>query len=430
MKTLLFVFLLLASLGLMGFYYWRNSAPETPTFRTVSAARGPLVVGVGATGSVEPVDVIDVGAQIIGMIQSFGPDVDRPGKTIDYCSRVTPGAVLAKLDDRPQQAELKQAKANESYAEAEVAGAAARLKKAERLFERAKKLRDTNSAADFENAEAEHEIAQAELRTAAAKLEQAKAATEQAKIKLDYTTIKSRVDGVLIVRKINVGQTVVAGLNAPSLFLIAKDLSRMHVMASVNEADIGDIHVGQAVTFKVDAYRDRTFSGKVTQIRDDANMSQNVVMYTVVVDVDNADRALKPYMTAKLQFEVARRTDALLIPNQAIRWRPTWAQISPSLRDELKSQLAPKPPFADEQDAAAEATEEKVELASPAVWVVSGDGFVRPVKVQSGLSNGLVTEIIDGKIGPSEKLVVNVVRDAQPDFVSGFISKVTKVRKR
>ena len=140
---------------------------------------------------------------------------------------------------------------------------------------------------------------------AEAKLDQAKIAAKQAEINLTYTTIPSPIDGIVIDRRVNVGQTVVAGMNAPSLFLLAKDLSHMRVWAAVNEADIGEIKVGQKVTFTVDAYRDRTFTGKVSQIRLTPVSSTNVVTYGVMVDVDNADGKLLPYMTAKLQFEVA-----------------------------------------------------------------------------------------------------------------------------
>ena len=128
----------------------------------------------------------------------------------------------------------------------------------------------------------------------------------------------------MIDRRVNVGQTVVAGMNAPSLFLLARDLGHMLVWSAVNEADIGDVKVGQPVTFTVDAYRDQTFSGKVSQIRLNASLQQNVVTYGVMVEVDNPDGKLLPYMTAKLQFEVARRRSAILVPNQALRWQPTW----------------------------------------------------------------------------------------------------------
>ena len=257
---------------------------------------------------------------------------------------------------------------------------------------------------------------------AEAKLEQAKIATKQAEINLGYTTIRSPVDGVVIDRRVNVGQTVVAGLNAPSLFLLAKDLSHMLVWAAVNEADIGDINVGQKVTFKVDAYRDRTFTGKVSQIRLNASLLQNVVTYGVVVDVDNTDGKLLPYMTAKLQFEVARRSNAILVPNQALRWQPTWEQISPSARAGLDAAQRTASPAGGATEAPSDDAEPTVDLGSPTVWVVADDGLVRPVSVKVGLSDGMVTEITGGELQAGDVVVVNVVREAKPDFVSSFIS--------
>ena len=181
----------------------------------------------------------------MGMIKSFGPDADRPGKTIDFNSRVKEGDVLAQLDDLPYKAELDKAVAGLRLAEAEVKQDPRNRDQAERDFHRAEKLRNTKSAeAEYENAMSQYEIAQAELAMSEAKVEQAKIAKKQAEINLDYTTIRSPVDGTVIARRVNVGQTVVARLNAPSLFLLAKDLSRMQVWAAVNEADIGDVHDG------------------------------------------------------------------------------------------------------------------------------------------------------------------------------------------
>jgi HlyD family secretion protein len=297
------------------------------------------------------------------------------------------------------------------------------------MFRRAERLIGTNSASDFENATAEYEIAQADVAAAEAKVEQSKVLAEQAQINLGYTTIRSPVDGVVIDRRVNVGQTVVAGLNAPSLFLMAKDLSRMLVWAAVNEADIGDVHLGQKVTFKVDAYRERTFSGKVAQIRLNASMVQNVVTYGVVVEVDNLDGTLLPYMTAKLQFEIARRSNALLVPNQALRWQPAWDEVSPTVRAGLESQIAEKTLSSQEKDAESAEVEAKVDLASPVVWVLADDGFVRPVKVRVGLSDGLSTEIAEGELEAGMHVVLKVVRAARPDFVSSFISKVTNTKK-
>jgi HlyD family secretion protein len=424
-KILLFLIVPLVAIG-VGYRTWYDTAGDRPQFRTLPVARGDLFIGVTATGNVEPVQIIDVGAQIVGMVKSFGPDGNRPGETIDYCSRVKQGDILAQLDDLPHQAELKRATAGLRLAEGELQQARAHQAKAERDFHRAERLRETNSAADYEAATSQFDIAQAELAMCEAKVEQAKSVKKVAEINLDYTTIRSPVNGTVIARRVNVGQTVVAGLNAPSLFLLARDLSRMQVWAAVNEADIGDIHVGQKVTFKVDAYRDRSFTGKVSQIRLDASMVSSVVTYGVVVDVENTDGKLMPYMTAKLQFEVAKRSDVLLVPDQALRWRPTWDQVTPSARAKLPPPLPRKPRPAEEKDGDAEADEPTVETGTPAVWLRADDGLVRPLPVKLGLSDGMVTELTGGDLKIKDEVVINVVRAAKPDFVSSFIKHIVK----
>lgn len=421
----------IVALGLLlaagGGYQWYSAGGGKPTFRSQQVMRGDLFIGVTATGTVEPVEIIDVGAQIVGSIKSFGPDLERPGKTVDYRSRVKKGAVLAHLDDQPHVAKLENEQTALKLAEAELNRSRTKLKQAKRDFARAEELKDIDSVAEYENAMSTLEMAKADLAMSEAKVEQAKIALKQAEINLGYTIIRSPVDGVVIDRRVNVGQTVVAGLNAPSLFLMAKDLSHMMVWAAVNEADIGDVHVGQKVTFKVDAYNDRTFTGKVSQIRLNAGLQQNVVTYGVVVDVDNRDNALLPYMTAKLQFEVARRSNALLVPNQVLRWKPTWAQISPDAREGLtEPNAAQASADATKSEGQEEGKEPTVSTATPTVWVVADDGLVRPVPIKVGLSDGTVTEIVHGDLDAGTEVVGGVVREAQADFVSSFISKVTK----
>jgi HlyD family secretion protein len=429
MKKVLIILFAIATLGVAvgGLYYlWINYSVRQPAFRTLPVTRGDLLVSVSATGSVEPVEIIDVGAQIVGIITKFGPDVDRPGKTIDFRSHVKQGAILAQLDDLPHRAELKKAIANLKLADGQLVRARAHLRQTESEFHRAEKLVGTNSVSDYETALANFDMAKADVVVAEATVEQSAVAKEQAEINLSYTVIRSPVEGVVIDRRVNVGQTVVAGLNAPSLFLMAKDLSRMLVWSGVNEADIGDIHVGQAVTFKVDAYRDVPFHGKVSQIRLNASMLQSVVTYGVVVDVDNTQGMLMPYMTARLQFEVARRSNCLLVPNQALRWRPTRDEISPPAWAEIQPSAVKKGASQGEDSAAGDESEERVDLGTPTVWVVAEDGFVRPVKVGTGISDGVNTEITSGDLQPTDAVAVNTVREVKPDFVSSFILQLTK----
>src|SRR5262249_34829011 len=223
---------------------------------------------------------------------------------------------------------------------------------------------------------------------AKATLGDAEAALHNAEINLGYCTIKSPVKGVIVDRRVNVGQTVVSSLNAPSLFLIAKDLKRLQVWASVNEADIGNIFSGQMVTFSVDAYPGRVFKGIVAQDqpRLNASMNQNVVTYTVVVTTDNSDGKLLPYLTANLQFEVSKRQNALLVPNTALRWKPNPELVVPELRQDYISAQRQK-------GAKKEAGQPEKKRNRATLWVEDG-GFVRPVKVQIGVSDGLMTEVV------------------------------------
>jgi HlyD family secretion protein len=343
---------------------------------------------------------------------------------------VKEGDVLAQLDDLPHRAELDKAQALLKLAEAEVKRASIRLAQSQRDVHRAEQLRETISVGERETIQAEFEIAQADLAMAEARREQAKVAARQADINLAYTTIRAPVDGVVIDRRVNVGQTVVAGLNAPSLFLLAKDLRQMIVWAAVNEADIGDIHIGQKVTFQVDAYRERTCAGKVSQIRLNASLMQNVVTYGVVIDVENTDGVLLPYMTAKLQFEVARRSGVLLVPNQALRWQPTWEQVSPAARAGLTQPTADKARKQDDDTGLEEDAEPRVEADGPTVWGIAGDGLVRPVTLQTGLTDGIMTEVTGGDLAENAAVVVNAPRKAKPDFVSSFIDQITNPKKK
>lgn len=423
MKKILVILIVALVAAWFGYRTWYGTAGDRPQFRTLAVMRGDLMIGVSATGTVEPVQMIDIGAQIVGMVKSFAPDASRPGKTIDYCSRIKEGDVLAQLDDRPHRVELEKALAGLRLAEGELKQSRAHRDQAERAFDRAERLRSTNSEAEYETAVSQYEIAQAELAMSEAKVEQAKSVKKQAEINLDYTTIRSSVNGTVIARRVNLGQTVVGG---QSLFLLARDLSRMQVWAAVNEADISDVHVGQKVTFKVDAYRDRTFNGTVSQIRLDASMVSSVVTYGVVVDTDNADGKLMPYMTAKLQFEVAHRSDALLIPNQAIRWRPTWDQITPSARAGLTAPTPRKSRAAEAGEGESEADEPTVDTGTPTAWVRADDGLVRPLPVKVGLSDGIVTELTGGELKAKDEVVINAVQAAKPDFVSSFINKIVR----
>lgn len=399
MARFLKILVWLAVIGGGGFWGWRaysakQAGPAVEEYRTATVTRGDLVVNISATGTLQPEKVIDVGAQVAGLIVSFGTDLD--GKPIDYGSRVEEGMVLATIDDTVYAADAAQAEAQVqsatagiARAEADVAQAKARFAQAERDWNRAREIGPSDALsraayekyqADFETAGAAVAVAEATVLQARASLAQAQAQQRKAQRNLAYCTIKSPVRGVIIDRRVNIGQTVVASLNAPSLFLLAKDLTRMQVWAQVNEADIGRIRAGQKTTMTVDAFPGVSFPGTVGKVRLNASMSQNVVTYTVEINTDNPDGRLLPYLTANLQFEINRVADTLQVPSAALRWKPTPAQVAPGvgLPETLGGPSArPGPPGAG---------------GGRTLWVREGTK-VRPLPVTAGETDGLQTAV-------------------------------------
>lgn len=406
--------IVLAVLILAGvFWFWQRNHQNSVSFRTAPVIRGDLQASISATGTVEPEEVVDVGAQVAGKIVAFGKDKD--GKIVDYGSVVEAGTVLAQIDDAlyaadvaTAKAQLAQAKANVQRAEADLGQLKAKLYQAERDWLRAKKLgpSDALSQADYDAALSAYEIAKANVNVGQAALVQAKDAVAQAEAalrramqNLDYCTIRSPVKGVIIDRRVNIGQTVVASLNAPSLFLIAKDLTRMQVWAAVNEADIGNIRPGQPVTFTVDAYPGEVFQGVVGKVRLNATMTQNVVTYTVEVHTDNPDGKLIPYLTANLKFILAERQNVLMVPNAALRWLPQPEQIAPEFRQEFQERGGS--PGTRPALAAKKGKEE----GQGTVWVPQGK-YVRPVRVRLGPSDGSMTEVAAPELKEGLQVVV------------------------
>jgi HlyD family secretion protein len=419
MKKLLALMALLWGGGAFGMWYWTDHRTQHVSYRTVMITRGDLHSTINATGTIEPEEVVDVGAQVAGLIQSFGVDPREPGRPISHGSRVEQGTVLARLDNALFQARVDQAHGQVAKAEADIEQAQAKLRQAYRELERMKKLRSRGTAIvaeqEFETALAGYESAEAALAVNQAALDVARADLQEASVNLGYTTIRSPVKGIILDRRVNIGQSVVASLNAPSLFLIAKDLRRLEIWSSVNETDIGSIQVGQKVHFTVSALPHDRFEGKVSQIRLNASMAQNVVTYTVVIAVDNSSGRLLPYLTARIQFEVEARNSALLVPNAALRWQPQMPNVVPEARDD----------FAQWQGRRAPAQGEPARLGAPAedkpgglLWVRQGD-YVKPIKIRIGLSDGLATEIFGDAVAEGSEIVVGANRvDSDPDALS------------
>jgi HlyD family secretion protein len=430
-KTLLLILILLGLAAFAVFWYQRQGNRDAEAFRTVAVKRGELMATISATGTVVPEEVVDVGAQVAGKIVAFGKD--KNDKIIDYGSAVEQGTVLAQIDDAlyaadvaQARAQLQQAKAGLQRAEADLGQLQAKLFQTERDWRRTRKLgpSDALSQSDYDAALSAYEIAKANVAVGKVAIVQARDAVSEAEASLrrveqnlDYCTIKSPVKGVIIDRRVNIGQTVVASLNAPSLFLIAKDLKRLQVWVAVNEADIGSIRPGQPATFSVDAYPGQVFQGEVGKVRLNATMTQNVVTYTVEVTTDNSDGRLLPYLTANVKFLVSERHQVLLAPNAALRWTPQSEQVAPQSRGDagLSGERASRANSATEE-ASREGQVGRV------VWIPEGR-FVRPVPVRIGVSDGTSTEVQGDELQEGTPVVIG--EQQKPSGSTAYTSPFT-----
>lgn len=394
--------------------YRKYAGPgETVVFRTETIGKTDLVRSITATGTVEPEELVNVGAQVQGMITRFGPDTN--GKPVDYGSEVKAGGVLAWIDDSLYSAELKSAEASQLQAKAAINSAKASIIQAKAKLElaavnlkRAKQLLPTNAIAQttYDSALADYDVAKSNLAVAEAseaqaqaQLAAANATQERAARNLSYCVINSPVNGVIIDRRVNIGQTVVSSMSAPSLFLIAKDLKKMQVWVSVNEADVGQIKVGLPAVFTVDAFQNREFKGTVRKIRLNATMSQNVVTYVVEIETDNSDGTLLPYLTANVKFLLAQRNGVLAVPNSAFRYTPDAALVPEKYRSVLASP-------------GRNGSERRI-------WIQDGDE-IRPLTVSAGLNNGSSTEVSSPELREGMKVVTGTeVLTAEKQLAAG-----------
>ncbi|MGE0394236.1 MAG: efflux RND transporter periplasmic adaptor subunit, partial [Vicinamibacterales bacterium] len=283
---------------------------------TAPVTRGSVVEAVQATGALEAVTTVQVGTQVSGIIKSLHAD---------FNSQVREGQVVAELEESAFRAQVEQASATLTRLQAERDRAMVQVEDTQIKLKRARELsaRQLLPASDLDTAESNARQAEAALKSAEAQIVQARASLNQSQVNLGYTIIKAPIDGVVVSRNVDVGQTVAASMQAPTLFVIAKDLAQMQVSAAIDESDIGRIRAGQPVTFKVDAYPDDTFTGTVKQVRLQPVVTQNVVSYTTIISVPNPTLKLKPGMTATVTVEIARADDVLRLPGAAVRFRPT-----------------------------------------------------------------------------------------------------------
>ena len=363
--------------------YYDRQGSDAPAVTTAAVSRGSVISVVSATGTVEAVTMVQVGTQVSGAIESLDAD---------FNALVRKGQVLARLDPSLYRTAIEQARANLVRAEADLDRLEVMTADAEAKLARATDLsaRQLIAATELEAAQVAVLSAAAQARSSAAQVTQARAALTQANVNLQKTVITSPIDGIVIARNVDVGQTVAASLSAPTLFEIAADLSRMRLSASIDESDLGRIAQGQPVTFTVDAYPNETFSGEVQQVRLNPTVVQNVVTYAAIVTAPNPALKLKPGMTANLNVEIQRGEDVLRVPSAAIRFRPN-AEVLKSI--EAAPVAAPAPGS-----------------GKAVVWQWL-DGVATPVVVTTGVSDGSFTEV-SGPLGEGAQVITRVATAA------------------
>jgi HlyD family secretion protein len=387
---------LLAGLLVGGRALFFPSAPP-PRFETATVDRGRIEAKVTATGTVSALVTVQVGSQVSGRVQSL---------FADFNSEVNKGDLLAVIDPELFHAQVAQARANVAAASGHVAKAKAQAENARLQLARAVQLSKEGlvGQADLDTARANAASASAEVAAARGSLEQAGAQLKTAEVNLAYTRIVSPVDGVVISRNVDVGQTVAAALQAPTLFTIAEDLRKMQVHTNVAEGDVGKLRGEMTVTFVVDAYPSERFVGAVAQIRNSPTTQQNVVTYDAVIDVDNSDLLLKPGMTANVTFVFAEKDDVVRVPNAALRFKP-----SPEV---LGSASASAPRMRGGPGRRAEGGSSREGRHKPndprSVWVLRA-GKLEEIRVTTGISDGTLTEVVDGKLSPSDVVVLDVL---------------------
>lgn len=361
---------LLAILAL-GLWHWWSNDPVAGHYKTLPVDRGPITSLVTATGAVNPVISVQVGSQVSGKIAKI---------YADFNSIVREGQVLASIDRKPYQAKVSQAKAALKSAKATLAKARNMLAQKTLELNRMASLREQQfvSQSDVDLSRTNYRDAEAQVDLSQAQVDQAKATLSSAELDLGYTTIISPVNGTVVSRNVEEGQTVVASFQTPTLFVIAQDLTRMQVTANVSESDIGGVTEGTSADFRVDAYPRELFHGVVTQVRNAPVSIQNVVTYDVIISVENSELKLKPGMTANITIVTARNEDALRVPNAALRFRMPGVPV-----DRKTGQL----------------------------WVLETTGRVRAAPISTGITDSLFTEVTSGDVREGDAVIVGIATE-------------------
>jgi HlyD family secretion protein len=424
-RSLIIVLAGIAVAGAGAYVAWKSwdGAGDAPKYKLAKAESGPLTAAVAATGTLNPVVSVQVGSQVSGQIREI---------LVDFNSAVKSGQLIARLDPETYQHRVRQAEADVDAAraaqgvqQAEVSRARASLSNAQRDYERKKTLVEKNfiSPAERDTAQNTLDAARASLASAEAQVKNGEAIVRQreaqlaaARVDLERTSIKSPVDGIVVKRSIEPGQTVAASLQAPELFVIARNLTDMQVETSIDEADVGRVRLGQVASFTVDAFAGRRFEGEVRQVRKAATVVSNVVTYTVVISAANPELTLLPGMTANVRIVTAQKDKVLKVPNAALRFRPAdggdekkaAAAVSPA---PTSAAAGPKGAGAGRGGGGGS--------GSGRVWIVGDDGQAKAVELRSGLTDGSMTEIVSGDIKDGQEVIVGQPTAAKPPSMPG-----------
>jgi HlyD family secretion protein len=428
-KRIVWAFVVLVIGGsIAAFFLYRSKHALPPyTLQTEPLAKRRIVGRVTATGTLLATVTVQVGTQVSGRIQKLNAD---------YNSEVKKGQLVAKIDPLLFQAALEQSRANYLQAKAQVESAKASSELNKKLYARELALQKDNLASqqDVEQAETNSQVADANVDVARANLAQNAASLHQAETNLDYTNIISPIDGTVISRSVDVGQTVAASLAAPTLFTIAEDLHKMQVNTNVSEGDVGRLETGMEATFTVDAFPGRNFKGKISQIRNSATTLQNVVTYDAVIDVNNADLKLRPGMTANTTVVYAEKDDALSVPNAALRFRPPPEMTAPDASgsagehhhhhgdgqgephgDGSGAPNAEARHGGEADGGSSHGGEGRGEGRGEAktLWIERG-GLAVATRVHLGLSDGSFTEVMGREIKEGDPVIVDALQTGKP----------------
>lgn len=403
------------------FFIFRGDGNHKVSYKTEALKKGDVEAVVSTTGTVNPVTVVEVGSQVSGTIAKIYVDFNSPVKS---------GQIIAEIDPSQIMTRIKQNEANYESSRASLEKTEVALDNSRKSYERALELfkKELISFEEKENSEAQYLTAKAEVQAANARLLQAKSQLDSSKVDLDYTVIKSPIDGVVISRNVNVGQTVAASFQAPVLFEIANDLSKMQVECSIDEADIGKIKATQEVRFTVDAFPGENFLGKVTQVRYSPEVIQNVVTYTTIVAVDNPGLKLRPGMTATVSIVTGKAVGVLLVSNAALRFTP---QLSPDEMQKMMTRI---------REAMMKRRGDSMEGGGPAsgrqstfmgrsmgatggataagrgnrsrelsrVWVQDEKGLLTPILIKTGVTDDSYTEVVRGRLEEGHAVITGI----------------------